>query len=270
VVSAADLQAGELIVTRCEGAVAWVVLNRPQRMNALVGGMRDDLHRAIAAAVHDDRVRAVVITGEGRAFCSGADIGTMAALLQHGDEDTFVEFMKAGMQVVREIRASPKPVIAAVNGAAAGAGASLALACDLRVASSAASIGLTFNRIGLHPDWGATYFLPRLVGRGRATELVFSGRMLDAGEAERVGIFERVIPEDEFQQEVAKLAAELAAKPPLAIGLAKRNLSLADRDELEVALQQEAEAQLHCFRSADAREGITAFKEKRAPLFSGA
>lgn len=268
--SAPDARLQQLVVADRDGPVTWVRLNRPDRMNALVGNMRDDLHRAIAEAVRDDAVRALVITGEGRAFCSGADIGTMVELLEHRDEETFVGFVEAGMQVVREIRMSPKPVIAAVNGAAAGAGASLALACDIRLASSAASIGLTFNRIGLHPDWGATFFLPRLVGHGRATELVFTGRMLDAAEADRFGIFDRVIPAETFQREVATAAAELAAKPPLAIGLAKRNLSATDHHELEAALQREAEAQLRCFRSADAREGITAFQEKRAASFSGA
>ena len=160
-------------------------------------------------------------------------------------------------------------MIAAVNGPAAGAGASLALACDFRIASERASIGITFNRIGLHPDWGATWTLPRLVGPGRAAELVMSGRMVDAREAERIGLFERVFAEDWFEDEVRKIAKELAAKPPLALALAKQTLAASPSSDLDSMLAAESERQMRCFRSADAKEGIAAFNEKRKPVFRG-
>ena len=173
------------------------------------------------------------------------------------------------MRVVRRLSREEQPVIAAVNGPAAGAGASLALACDFRIASERATIGVTFNRIGLHPDWGATHTLPRLVGRGRAAELVMTGRMVDAREAERIGLFQQVFADDWFLDEARKLAKELAAKPPMALRLAKRTLAASLSSDLDSMLAAEREQQMRCFRSADAREGITAFNEKRKPLFRG-
>jgi 2-(1,2-epoxy-1,2-dihydrophenyl)acetyl-CoA isomerase len=231
--------------------------------------MRDELHDALAEAGESADVRVVVITGAGRGFCTGADVEVMADLLRRGDEETFAGYVEAGMRVIRKLRALRQPVIAAVNGAAAGAGASLALACDLRLASERASIGITFNRIGLHPDWGATYFLPRLVGAGRATELVLSARMVEASEAERIGLFELIFPTESFQEEVARYARELAAKPPLALAAAKQTLARSFDFDLSAVLAAEADVQLGLFRSADAREGIAAFQEKRPAAFRG-
>ncbi len=257
------------ILLRHEGAVAWITLNRPERLNAFAGAMRDELHDALAEAGERADTRVVVITGAGRGFCTGADVEVMADLLRRGDEETFAGYVEAGMRVVRRLRSLRQPVIAAVNGAAAGAGASLALACDLRLASERASIGITFNRIGLHPDWGATYFLPRLLGTGRAAELVLSARMVDAREAERIGLFERVFPAESFQEEVSNFARELAAKPPLALAAAKQTLARSFDYDLSAVLTAEADVQLSLFRSADAREGIAAFQEKRQPAFRG-
>jgi 2-(1,2-epoxy-1,2-dihydrophenyl)acetyl-CoA isomerase len=259
----------DAVLLRVEEGVAWITLNRPDRLNAFAGTMRDELHDAIAAADEATEVRALVITGAGRGFCTGADVEVMSDLLARGDDATFERLVEAGMRVVRRLRSTSKPVIAAVNGPAAGAGASLALACDLRVASERASIGITFNRIGLHPDWGATYFLPRLVGPGRAAELVLTGRMVDAEEALRIGLFERVVPADRFDDEVRALARELAAKPPLAVAAAKRTLAASLEEDLDALLAAERHAQLRCFRSADAKEGIAAFHEKRPPAFRG-
>ena len=257
------------VLLRIEDGVAWITLNRPDRLNAFAGTMRDELHDALARADESPDARVVVITGAGRAFCAGADLEVTADLARRGDDAAFEALVEAGVRVVRRLTSIEKPVIAAVNGAAAGAGASLALACDFRVASDRATFGVAFNRIGLHPDWGATYFLPRLVGRGRAAELVLSARMLDAAEAHRAGIFERVVPADAFDGEVRKLGAEMAEKPPLALQLAKRTLSMSPDESLEYVLATEREAQMRCFRSADAREGITAFTEKRKPVFRG-
>lgn len=261
--------AGSVLRTQ-EGGVAWITLNRPARLNAFAGEMRDRLADAIAESAADPETRVIVITGAGRAFSAGADVDVMTDLLARDDHETFAGLVRAGTRVVREIRAARQPVIAAVNGVAAGAGASLAVACDLRIASEAASIGFTFNRIGLHPDWGATFFLPRLVGNGRAGELIYTARILSATEAGELGIFERVVPGATFEREVAELAAELAAKPPLALSLAKQSLNdAAQRDALEEALRQESAAQVVCFRSRDVREGIAAFREKRVPDFRG-
>ncbi|HEX7240733.1 MAG TPA: enoyl-CoA hydratase-related protein [Longimicrobiaceae bacterium] len=257
------------VLLRLEGGVAWITLNRPDRLNAFAGTMRDELHDAVAAAADAPGTRVIVVTGAGRGFCTGADVEVMSDLLARGDSATFEGYVEAGARVVRRIRSVPCPVIAAVNGPAAGAGASLAVACDLRVASERASIGFTFNRIGLHPDWGATYFLPRLVGAGRAAELVFSARMVEAREAERIGLFERVFAEEAFDAEVRKLAEEYAAKPPLALAAAKRNLERSFGSGLDAMMEAEGEAQLRCFGSADAREGIAAFHEKRRAAFRG-
>jgi 2-(1,2-epoxy-1,2-dihydrophenyl)acetyl-CoA isomerase len=259
----------ETVLLRVEEGVAWITLNRPERLNAFAGTMRDDLYSAIARAASSPEVRVLVVTGAGRGFCTGADVEVMSDLLARGDAASFRLLVEAGMRVVRRLREVEQPVVAAVNGPAAGAGAALALACDFRIGSERASIGFTFNRIGLHPDWGATHTLPRLVGPGRAAELVMSGRMVEAPEAERIGLFERVVPADAFEAEVAKLAAELAAKPPLALRLAKRTLAEAAAADLDAALAAEGERQLRCFRSADAREGIAAFNEKRQPVFRG-
>ena len=258
----------EPVLLRVEDGVAWITLNRPDRLNAFAGRMRDDLHDAIDRAATSPEVRVLVITGAGRGFCTGADVEVMSDLLGRGDVATFESLVRAGMRVVRRLREVEQPVLAAVNGAAAGAGASLALACDLRIASERASLGLTFNRIGLHPDWGATHTLPRLVGPGRAAELILTARMVDAAEGARIGLFERVAPEAVFAEAVQELAAELAAKPPLAVRLAKRTLA-GDPAALDAALEAEREAQLRCFASADAREGIAAFREKRTPEFTG-
>jgi 2-(1,2-epoxy-1,2-dihydrophenyl)acetyl-CoA isomerase len=257
------------VLSRVEDGVAWITLNRPDRLNAFAGDMRDRLHDAIDRAASSAEVRVMVITGAGRGFGTGADVEVMSDLLGRGDDATFERLVQSGMWVIRRLRSVEQPVIAAVNGPAAGAGAALALACDFRVASARASIGLTFNRIGLHPDWGATYTLPRLVGPGRAAELVLTGRMVDAEEAARIGLFERVVPADQFEEAVRALAAELAAKPPMALRFAKQSLGASLHADLDAMLNAERERQMACFRSADAKEGITAFNEKRTPVFRG-
>jgi 2-(1,2-epoxy-1,2-dihydrophenyl)acetyl-CoA isomerase len=256
------------VTLRVDSNVGWITLDRPERLNALAGRMREDLAEAVEQAAEDPEIRVVVVTGAGGAFCAGADVDVMADLLERQDEAAFARFVDAGMRAVRAIRRAPQPVIAGLNGVAAGAGASLAAACDFRMMSDAASVGFTFNRIGLHPDWGATHFLPLLVGAGRAAELILSARMLDAAEAERIGFAQRVVPAREFAGSLASLASELAAKPPLAVRHAKRTLGSAD-DGLEPKLELEAAAQMACFRSADVREGIAAFREKRTPRFTG-
>ncbi|CAN5682169.1 enoyl-CoA hydratase-related protein [soil metagenome] len=265
-----DGAADPLVLSRCEDGVARITLNRPSRLNAFAGSMREELADAIETAVRAASVRVIVISGSGRAFSAGADIEVMAGLLERGDEDAFIRNLEAGERVVRAIATAPQPVIAALNGAGVGAGASLAIACDLRIASEKAKIGFTFNRIGLHPDWGATHFLPRLVGSGRAAELIFSARIIDAREARDAGIFGEVVADGDFRTRVTEVAREMAGKAPIALAAVKRTLASGDgAGALDAALRQEREAQLFCFRSSDVREGIAAFREKRSPLFEG-
>lgn len=259
----------QTVLYRAEDGVAWITLNRPARLNAFAGAMRDDLRAAIERASGSPDVRVLVITGAGRGFCTGADVEVMSDLVARSDAKTFDGYVRAGIGAVQALRACRKPVIAAVNGVAAGAGASLAVACDVRLARAGASIGFTFNRIGLHPDWGASYYLPRLVGAGRAAELILSARMVDAAEAERIGLFQRVFAADEFEAGVRAFAAELAGKPPLALSAAKHSLSLSPENDVERMMEAEREAQMRLFRSADVREGLAAFHEKRTPAFRG-
>ncbi len=171
--------------------------------------------------------------------------------------------------MVTTIRTTPKPVVASVNGPAAGGGANMALACDIRIASERASIGQTFNKIGLHPDWGGTYFLPRLVGSAKALELIFSGEMIGAEEGHRIGLFNTVVPHDQLEAETQRLAQTLARKPPLALALVKKAIYQSDDSDLSGMLDMELDHQLTCFSSEDATEGLKAFLEKRQPRFSG-
>lgn len=259
----------EFVLVERDGAVGTITLNRPDKLNALVGRMRQEVAAAVEDLARDASTRVLVITGAGRAFCAGADIGYMKELLERGDTENFTALVEAGRAVVTAIRETSKPVIASVNGPAAGGGANLALACDLRIASERASIGQTFSRIGLHPDWGGTYFLPRLVGVSKALELIFSGEMVEAQEAHRLGLFNRVVPHERLAAETRALALGLAAKPPLAVALAKRAVYQSGDRSLSEMLDLELEHQLRCFGSRDAREGFQAFLEKRQPSFQG-
>jgi 2-(1,2-epoxy-1,2-dihydrophenyl)acetyl-CoA isomerase len=191
----------------------------------------------------------------------------MAKLVEERDTIAMAALVEAGRRVVTTIRESAKPVIASVNGVAAGGGANLALACDLRIASDRARLGQTFNRIGLHPDWGGSYFLPRLVGPAKALELFWTAEILDAEECLRLGLFNRVVPHERLEEETLQLARTLAAKPALALALAKRAVYQSLGRTLPEMLDYELEAQMRCFESGDAAEGIRAFVEKRARVF---
>lgn len=250
-----------------EGAVGTLTLDRPEKLNALFGAMRDEIADGLAELGRDDGVRAVIVTGAGRAFCAGGDVGYLAELVKTQAVEEAMRLVDAGRSVVRTIARMPKPVVAALNGPAAGGGANLALACDLRIASDRASIGQTFNRIGLHPDWGGSYFLPRLVGPARAAELFFLAEMVDAREAERIGLVNRVVPHERLMPEVREVAERLAAKPRLAVRLAKEAVRRSLDATMDEMLEYEMEAQRACFRSPDALEGMRAFLEKREPDF---
>ena len=250
-------------------AIGTVTLNRPDKLNAFFGTMRDEIAAALEELAAREDVRVVVITGRGRAFCAGADVSYMADLLERGAYDEANLLVTAGRRVIRSIIEMPKPVIAALNGPAAGGGANMALACDLRIASDRAAIRQTFNRIGLAPDWGGSWLVPRLVGRARAAELFFLAEMVDASEAERIGLVNRVVPHDDLEDTVSDLAARLAAKPALPLALAKHALRSSMSADLDEMLDFEVRAQDEAFRSADALEGTRAFVEKREPRFGG-
>jgi 2-(1,2-epoxy-1,2-dihydrophenyl)acetyl-CoA isomerase len=252
-----------------EARIGTVTLNRPDRLNAFTDRTCEELVRVIKDVARDDRTRVLIVTGAGGGFCAGADVAYLQDVLARRDLDAANRLLDAGRTVVSTLASTPKPVIAAVNGAAAGGGAGLALACDLRLASDNASIGQVFNRIGLHPDWGATYFLPRLVGPSKAMELIFTAEMIDASEALRLGLFNRVVPHDQLLTETRRLAEQLARKPPIAIALAKQAVSQSLDSSLAAMLDLELAHQSRCFSSEDAREGISAFAEKRVPAFRG-
>jgi 2-(1,2-epoxy-1,2-dihydrophenyl)acetyl-CoA isomerase len=258
-----------MITTALANRIATITLNRPDKLNAFSGTMREDLLDALRNADADPACRVVVITGAGRAFCAGGDVDFMSGLQRAGDVAAFRKLLDAGRDVVVQIASMAKPVLASVNGIAAGAGCNLALACDYRIASDAAKLGETFVKIGLHPDWGGTWLLPRLVGRSRAAELLMTGRIVDANEALAIGMVDRVVPHAELASETEKLAQSIAAAPPIAVAGIKRALAAAERNDLRAQLDLEAEHQLAAFRSADAAEGMNAFFEKRAPAFKG-
>ena len=263
------LTAFEHVRTSIAEGIGTVTLHRPDKLNAFAGRMRQELAEAVQQVAESDDVRVLVVTGAGRAFCAGADVGYMQEVLERDDWDAAQGLVDAGRTVVTTIRSVAQPVVASVNGAAAGAGANLALACDVRIASDRASIGQSFNRVGLHPDWGGMYFLPRLVGPAKALELIYSGEMIDAHKAHRLGLFNRIVPHDRLEQETQAFARMLAAKPPIALALAKQAIYQSGQLNLEDMLQVELDHQLRCFQSEDAKEGLQAFLEKRPPSFRG-
>jgi 2-(1,2-epoxy-1,2-dihydrophenyl)acetyl-CoA isomerase len=256
--------ANETIRVEVGDDVATVTLNRPDSLNALNAQMRRELLSAIKGFARDDSVRAVVITGAGRGFCSGADLRG-----GNGERDFRRVLETEYNPLVRAIRDLPKPVIAAVNGVAAGAGVSLALACDLVYASEEARFIQAFVRIGLVPDSGSTRTLVRALGRHRASQLMFSGEPLSAGEAQAAGLINAVLPAGELVAAVREAATRLASAPTRAIGLAKRSINAAEDASLDESLALEAQLQELAGRTDDHAEGVAAFAEKREPRFVG-
>ena len=249
-------------VTREEG-ITTITLNRPEKLNAFAGHMRRDLAEALERASSDAGVRVVVLTGAGRAFCAGADVQFMSELMERDDVDEFKRLLNAGRRVLTTIRQMTKPVVAAVNGPAYGAGFNLALACDLRLASESATFSQSFVKVGLHPDWGGSYFLPRAVPSNIACEMFFLGDPLDARAAHRFGIVNHVYPAAELETETMRLARRLNDAPQTSIAAAKHAVYMSEEASLERMLQYETEAQIQCFESADARRRVRAFLERR-------
>ena len=249
-----------------DGPVATITLDRPAALNALTVPVKVALRDALESIAVDRSVRAVILTGAGRAFCAGQDL---AERDQPDAAPLEIEVRERWNPIIRALRSMGQPVIAAVNGVAAGAGASLAFACDLRIAAEEARFVLAFGRIGLVPDSGATWFLPRLVGPAKAAELALLDDPVDAAEALRLGLVSRVVPGDQLMTEARAMAALLAEAAPLAQSLTKGALQRAMTIELDEALEGEAKLQGIAGASADHAEGLAAFREKRPPRFSG-
>lgn len=252
-----------------EGPVVTLVMNRPDRLNALNNDLSNSLNEAISRIAADHTIHVVILTGAGRAFCAGGDLAVIGKGRASGDDTELAPILRSGMQAVLKIRTMPQPVIAAVNGAAAGAGMNLALAADIRIAVEEAVFGQNFAKVGLFPDYGGTYFLPQLVGPSKAAELFYTGDMIDAKTALRLGIVNHVVPADQLHSEAQSLAAKIATGPQVAIRAVKQTIFASEKEALVDALEREVEHQLKCFHSHDCQEGIRAFLEKRPPSFRG-
>ncbi|MDT4955747.1 MAG: hypothetical protein QOJ02_3885 [Acidobacteriota bacterium] len=249
-------------------AVAYLTLNRPERLNALTFEVYRELTKTFRALRDERSVRAVVIRGAGRAFCSGGDVHDIIGELFKCDMQGLLEFTRMTCELVRSIRALPKPVIASLNGTTAGAGACIALASDIRIASPDAKIAFLFVRVGLAgADMGAAFLLPRVVGLAKATELLYMGDFISALEAERIGLYNRVVNLEELEAETRALARRLARGPAFALSMTKEMLNREMDTSLDTALEWEAQAQAICMQHPDYREAYEAFVEKREPKF---
>jgi 2-(1,2-epoxy-1,2-dihydrophenyl)acetyl-CoA isomerase len=251
--------------------VCTITLNRPESLNSINDAMTGELTKVLRSLQRDDAVRAVILTGAGRAFCSGQDLGDLKKKYADPNHTPKLDedLRKRYNPVILGLRDLEKPVIAAVNGVAAGAGCSLALACDLRVASDKASFVEVFVNVGLVPDSGSTFFLPRLVGLCKAMELCFTGDKVPAAEALNLGLVNKVVPAEELMPAAREMAQRLAKMPTRAIGLTKRLLLRSFAADLDAALEAEAFAQQTAALTADHREGVQAFFDKRPPQFQG-
>lgn len=239
------MAAFERVLVEIASGIGTLTLNRPEKLNAFDVEGCQDLIEALRMLAASDAVRVIVVTGAGRAFCAGADLSVLGT---HG-----AALVAAGKEIALIIRAAPQPVLAAVNGPAAGGGANLALACDYRLASDAASIGQVFHKLGLGPDWGGSYFLPRLVGISKALELIWSARMVPAAEAAQLGLFDRVVPHAELAAETRKLAETWAGMSPLAVRKAKAALYRSETSTLGEMLDLEIADQTALFQTPEAR-----------------
>jgi len=251
------------------GGVAWITLNRPEALNAWTLELGEDLHSALDHAAESPEVRAIVLTGAGRAFSSGADLKAGVEVGEDGKPDVAKRLRETYHPLILRVRTIPKPVVAAVNGPAVGIGCSLALAADLIVAAESAYFLLAFVNIGLALDGGASAFLPARVGHARAFELAYLGERLPAARALEWGLVNQVVPDAELQAEAGALAAKLAAGPPGSYAGIKRTINDQLYRRLEQQLDDEAAIQQERARSADFMEGVLAFSHKRRPTFTG-
>ncbi|GAB3481826.1 enoyl-CoA hydratase-related protein [Amycolatopsis cihanbeyliensis] len=260
----------DVLLTADTDGVRTLTLNRPKSYNSLTVELKERLLDALRAAAAEDTVRAVVLTGAGKAFCAGQDLKEHVGLLQAGDSAPLRTVAEHYNPIVRTIVRMPKPVISAVNGSAAGAGAAFAYASDLRIAATSASFLMAFANVGLGPDSGASWTLQRLVGYGRAAELMLLARTVDAEEALRIGLVGEVVPEGELAERAQQVAARLAAGPTAAYARIKDVLTTAAESTLDEALAAEDAAQAALGATADHSEAVEAFVAKRPPNFTGA
>jgi 2-(1,2-epoxy-1,2-dihydrophenyl)acetyl-CoA isomerase len=264
-----------------EGGVAWITLNRPDSLNAMGGELMPLLAKHLAECANDEDVRCVVLTGAGRAFCAGGDVKAMAqggmGIAGDGKTRSMAGLIASRVQTLRQAQREtsyalhylPKPTIAAVNGHAVGAGLSLALACDIRVASENAKLGTVFRNVGFSGDFGGSWFLPRLVGIEQARRLYFTGEVLDAHKAHRLGLVSQVVPHEDLEGETMALAQTLASGPTLAYQRMKENLNRSASVDLATLLDQEALNMVLSSTTQDHQEAARAFVERRQPTFSG-
>jgi 2-(1,2-epoxy-1,2-dihydrophenyl)acetyl-CoA isomerase len=254
------------ILIEKNGHVFIIRLNQPNNMNSLEKGLRKDLKDALMQFRDDQESRVAILAGQGKAFCAG---GSLTELKEGMNAVEGMNYMMSVNEIIKLITDIAKPIIAAVNGAAMGAGFNMALACDMVIASSNAVFSQAFAKVGLVPDLGGLYFLPRVVGMHKAKELIFSGKIIKADEALQMGIVNRVIAADEFDAHVLDTATKIAKGPSVAFGLVKLILSRSLEKNLDDILQYEAFAQAICMQSDDHKEGVKAFYEKKNPVFSG-
>lgn len=258
----------DLIYTK-DGHVATITLNRPQRLNAFTGTMIGGLIQSIQDANDDDEIRVIVVTGAGRGFCSGLDLTAQASnpgFASNGEER---KYRVGGSHLSSIMLSLDKPTIASVNGAAIGWGFELALLCDIRIASDKAVVGDMHVKRGLVPDNGGHYLLPRLIGWAKACEIMFSGDRIDANEAERIGLVNKVVPQEELEQVTREWAMKIANNAPLAVQMSKRQMRLGLNSDYESNLEFSMFAQGRLFQTEDFQEGIRSFTEKRDPVFKG-
>ena len=251
------------------GPVAILTFNRAERLNSLTFEVYRELTDTLSALQSRQQVRAVVITGRGRGFCSGGDVKAIIGELFSRDMSGLLEFTRMTCELIRNIRTLTKPVIASLNGTVAGAGAVIALACDLRIAADTAKIAFLFVKVGLAgADMGAAFLLPRIVGLSKATEMLYTGDFITADDAGKIGLYNKVVPAAELETETMRWAERLASGPGFALGMTKTALNRELDMSLEKALEAEAEAQALCMLNPDFREAYQAFIEKRAPEFN--
>jgi 2-(1,2-epoxy-1,2-dihydrophenyl)acetyl-CoA isomerase len=252
-----------------ENGITTLTLNRPERLNALSPAMTAGLKDAFERLATDHSVGAIVIAGAGRGWCAGGDVKTMESRGRNQSFEDRAEGLRRAHQLPLLMRTMPKIIIAAINGPVAGAGLGLALACDLRIAGRSARFGTAFARIGYSGDYGGSWSLTRLVGTAKARELYFTADIIDAEEAGRLGIVNRVVADAELSAETMALARRIADGPQVALGYMKRNLLAAETEPFHTVLDLEAEHQARCAFTEDHKEAVAAFNEKRRPMFKG-
>lgn len=264
-----------LLLLERKDDIVTLTFNDPGRLNAMTQAMGEAFAAQVETLAADDSLRALVLTGSGRAFSAGGDLEMIQARADEGAADPagnhphIRDTMRAFYGLFLRVRDLPCPSIAAMNGAAIGAGFCVALACDVRIAASQAKYGLNFTALGLHPGMGATWTLPRLVGPARAAELLFSSRILTGTEAAEIGLANRAVPADEVLETAHEMARSFAANGPMSVRGVKRSLAQSSLSTLEAQLDLEADDQARCFGAADVHEGLAAVREKRSPRFTG-